>query len=69
MQARDVIARAIQDYDNDRIPEGFADDFEDDNVSDWSAYLATLSISALRAAGYVIIKDRTDPEGGIPGRS
>ena len=26
-------------------------------------------INALRAAGYVIIRDRTDPEGGIPGRS
>jgi len=26
-------------------------------------------IAALHAAGYVIIKDRTDPEGGIPGRS
>ena len=25
-------------------------------------------LAALRDAGYVIIKDRTDPEGGIPGR-
>ena len=25
-------------------------------------------VSALRDAGYVIIRDRTDPEGGIPGR-
>ena len=25
-------------------------------------------VKALHAAGYVIIKDRTDPEGGIPGR-
>lgn len=24
---------------------------------------------ALNAAGYVIINDRTDPEGGIPGRT
>jgi hypothetical protein len=26
-------------------------------------------IYALREAGYVIIKDRMDPEGGIPGKS
>lgn len=26
-------------------------------------------IRALAAAGYVIVKDRTDPEGGIPGRN
>jgi hypothetical protein len=25
-------------------------------------------ISALHSAGYIIIKDRMDPEGGIPGR-
>lgn len=26
-------------------------------------------VAALHAAGYVIIRDRTDPEGGIPGRN
>lgn len=26
-------------------------------------------VGALHDAGYVIIKDRNDPEGGIPGRS
>lgn len=26
-------------------------------------------IGALHAAGFVIIRDRTDPEGGIPGRN
>ncbi len=31
--------------------------------------LAERCVQALRDAGYVIIKDRTDPEGGIPGRS
>jgi hypothetical protein len=29
--------------------------------------LAARYIDALRKAGYVIIKDRTDTEGGIPG--
>ena len=31
--------------------------------------MADSLIAALHAAGYVIIKDRADPEGGIPGRS
>mgnify|MGYP000671024164 CR=1 FL=1 len=31
--------------------------------------LAERYIRALNAAGYVIIINRTDPEGGIPGRS
>jgi len=26
-------------------------------------------IRSLHAAGYIIIKDRTDPEGGTPGRT
>jgi hypothetical protein len=26
-------------------------------------------VTALHMAGYVIVKDRTDPEGGIPGRT
>ena len=30
--------------------------------------LAERYVAALHKAGYVIIKDRTDPEGGIPGR-
>ena len=30
---------------------------------------ADVILSYLRDAGYVIIRDRTDPEGGIPGRS
>jgi hypothetical protein len=29
---------------------------------------ADVILSYLREAGYVIIRDRTDPEGGIPGR-
>jgi len=31
--------------------------------------LAERYVRALHDAGYVIIKDRSDPEGGIPGRS
>lgn len=30
--------------------------------------LAERYVAALHAAGYVIIKNRMDPEGGIPGR-
>lgn len=30
---------------------------------------ADLIVKALNDAGYVVIRDRMDPEGGIPGRS
>lgn len=30
---------------------------------------ADVILNDLKRAGYVIVKDRTDPEGGIPGRS
>ena len=41
-------------------------------VQSWDQHIgqdgAIAVMNALRSAGYVIIKDRTDPEGGIPGR-
>lgn len=39
------------------------------NPSDIAAgVLAERYVKALHEAGYIIIKDRTDPEGGTPGR-
>lgn len=54
MTAREIIASVI-----DRIP-----------CVDRPAHnmLAAEIVKKLGDAGYVIIKDRTDPEGGIPGR-
>jgi hypothetical protein len=54
MTARDVIAKALDNwfYTHDAHPSKLPDQI----------------IAALHSAGYVIIKDRTDPEGGIPGR-
>lgn len=30
--------------------------------------MADSLLASLKEAGYIIIKDRTDPEGGVPGR-
>lgn len=42
-------------------------------VQSWDQHIgldgAIAVINALRAAGYVVIKNRCDPEGGIPGRN
>lgn len=38
------------------------------NAAAASVVIADFVIGKLAAAGYVIVKDRIDPEGGIPGR-
>lgn len=51
---RDVIADAIGDFEG--------------HEPDRDKRCADKVLEALHSAGYTIIKDRTDPEGGIPGR-
>lgn len=57
MTAREVIAKCLKEQP--------AFGFNDHNRFQG----ADLILSYLRSAGYVIIRDRTDPDGGIPGRS
>lgn len=59
--ARDVIAE---------VPDFWMEDKGDDsNGMDLGIHNAERIMDALHKAGYVIIRDRTDPEGGIPGRT
>ena len=56
--AREVIAEAIDRIDHgSRAPEGYANDIENEWVSDWGAWLADGVLIALAEAGYDVVYD------------
>lgn len=66
MTVRDVIAKIVVPC---LLPVGDEGKCTVATVDQFGPDLADRFIKSLHTAGYVIIKDRTDPEGGIPGRT
>lgn len=44
----EAMAIAIEMADRTRAPDGFADRFEHDDISDWNVWLATAAYNAMR---------------------
>jgi hypothetical protein len=58
MQIREIIARAIQEADDGRCPEGYADRAgygDHDWISDWGAFLADRVRADLLQTGFAIV--------------
>lgn len=54
----EIIAEAIDRTDREtNAPEGYANEIENDDVSDWGAWLADAVLAALAEHGYDIVYD------------
>lgn len=52
-----ILATAIEDADNRRCPDGYADVQDNEDVSDWAVFLADAALIALAENGFNIAHD------------